>query len=123
MIASVTEPDLGLKIPDALIHHSPKNKVLEKCFIFTFLIKFCELVNKFIDLSVSSKISKCHYSAQKKYSCYQKTTILKSVFYLIYRKSLEICFLHHTLNSLDQVGKYTTLLTDLSKTYIFDKHY
>ena len=66
MITSVTEPDLGLKIPDALIHHSPKNKVLEKCFIFTFLIKFCELVNKFIDLSVSSKISKCHYSAQKK---------------------------------------------------------
>ena len=50
MIASVTEPDLGLKIPDALIHHSPKNKVLEKCFIFTFLIKFC-------DLSVSSKLA------------------------------------------------------------------
>ena len=123
MITSVTEPDLGLKIPDALIHHSPKNKVLEKCFIFTFLIKFCGLANKFIDLSASSKISKCHYSAQKKYACFQKTIILKSVFYLIYRKSLEIHFLHHTLNSLDQVGKYASLLMDLSKTYIFDKHY
>lgn len=25
MITSVTEPDLGLKIPDALMNHSPKN--------------------------------------------------------------------------------------------------
>ena len=124
MITSVTEPDLGLKIPDALIHHSPKNKVLEKCFIFTFLIKLRELVNKFIDLSVSSKISVSVTTVHKKnIHASKKQLYLKSVFYLIYRKSLEIRFLHHTINSLDQVGKYATLLTDLSKTYIFDKHY
>ena len=88
------------------IQHIPKHFKRKYYFIFSFLIKLCENANKFNDFSFSSKISRCHSSAQKRFP--------------LPRKQLSAC--QCSAKSIKNIWKYALQPNCITIYKIFSKY-